>query len=153
MSEDKDKKPEIKIGGSAKLNSLTMADKIPPPKPKKKYFSVNEDEIDQPAGLLGVMLDESGEKDSMKEDVAMYLGSYDEVEVEEALKKYAYSASSTPELVSSCLESLCGIYRRKGKLQEFIDDCKSALDIDGMDDDSIYELEDYISYATKKLES
>lgn len=129
-----------------------MGDRVPVPRPKKKYFSVNEDKIDQPRGLLSVLLDDSGDKDSAKEDVAMYLSSYDEVEVEEGLKKYAYSTDTNPVLAESCLEALCIISRRKMKVQSFIDDCKAAMDKDDMIDETIEHFEDYISFATKKLE-
>ncbi len=144
MSEDKsDKKINI--------HNLTMGDKVRPPKPKPKYFSVNEDTVEQPRGLLSVLMDDTREDCSAKEDVAMYLSSYDEVEVEEGLKKYAYGVNTTPVLAESCLEALCMISRRKKKLASFIEDCKLAIEQSGMDDETIEHLEDYISFATKKL--
>lgn len=144
MSEDKsDKKINI--------HNLTMGDKIPLPRPKKQYFSVNPDKIEQPQGILSVFLDESIKYDSSKQDLAMYLGGYDEPEVEEGLKQYAYDTETPHLLAESCLEALCAISRRQNKLQSFIDDCKAALKEEGLEDEAIYNLEDYISFAAKKL--
>lgn len=142
MSDNDNKKRKISIP------ELFMEDKVTPPKPK---IDVNPNQIEQPQGLISVFLDESIKYDSSKEDLAMYLGGYDEPEAEDALKLYAFDMETPHTLSESCLEALCTLSRRKNKLQNFIDDCKNALLQEDLEEETVFNLEDYISFATKKL--
>ena len=70
-------------------------------------------EIQQPSGLISVLLDQSAEFGD-RDDAAMDLGSYDGHEVEEALLKVVLDHSENDELIDSAVESLAEVWQRSG---------------------------------------
>lgn len=73
--------------------------------------------IKQPEGLIKVLLNinaEFGDRD----DAAMDLGGFDEIEVEQALAKIACDSNVDEGLADSCGESLAEIWCRQSRLNE-----------------------------------
>ena len=72
----------------------------------------------QPAGLIQVLLDPNAEFGD-RDDAAMDLGAFDEIEVEKALAEVACDAAKEA-LADSCGESLAEIWCRRGHVTQDI---------------------------------
>jgi hypothetical protein len=71
--------------------------------------------MDQPKGLISVLLDASARIDE-RDDAAMDLSAYSEPEVEAALLHAARDPATPESVVASCGESLAELWVRRGAI-------------------------------------
>jgi hypothetical protein len=69
--------------------------------------------MQQPAGLVSVLLDRSARPDE-RDDAAMDLAQYDDPEALDALVAIAGTAGEDPGLLDTCGESIGEIWARRG---------------------------------------
>lgn len=68
--------------------------------------------VEQPAGLIGVLLDRNAEFGD-RHDAAMDLSEFDSADVEAALEDVIQDKTEDPDLVEECEQSLQEVRRRK----------------------------------------
>ncbi len=71
--------------------------------------------VEQPEGLIRLLFDPEAEYGD-RDDAAMDLAAYDELEAEAALVEVASNSATDPELADTCGESIAEIWERKNKL-------------------------------------
>ena len=71
----------------------------------------------QPAGLISLLLDRTAEFGD-RDDAAMDLGTFDQLEVVSALATVAADPTEDDDLVARCGESLAQIWAKRGSVNE-----------------------------------
>jgi len=79
------------------------------------FWRKQKHEAAQPAGLISVLLDDSSDYGS-RDDAAMDLSAFDQIEVENALLQMASDIKTDEQLQDTCGESLGEIWVRKGSI-------------------------------------